>query len=99
MLPGAAARVVPARSELAAAPDIGGYAGAATLEPELADRRVVVWQHRDPEPAVAGEMNGRIAGLLCGPDLDVGNAFSVYGHRLVARDDDPIRRKCARGPL
>ena len=43
-LAGAAAGLVPGRAELAAAADVGDDAGAAALEPELADRRVVVGQ-------------------------------------------------------
>ena len=58
---------MPARAELAAAADVGRDAGAAALQPELADGGAVVGQLREAEAAVAAHMDRRIAGFAGGP--------------------------------
>ena len=62
-LAGVAAGIVPARAELAAAADIGLHAGAAALQPQLAERRVVIGLHREAEAAIGAHVDRRIAGL------------------------------------
>ncbi len=93
---GEAPGIVPARAELAAAANVGRHAGAAALEPQLADGGAVVGQLRDGEAAVAVQVHRRISGLAGRADLHVGNALAVDRDRFVPRDDQPIGIERAR---
>ncbi len=83
--------IVPAAPELAAAADIGDDGGAAALQPQLADGGIVVGQLRDAEPAIARQMNRRIAGLAGRSDLGIGDAGAVLRDRLVPADGEALR--------
>src|SRR5712675_2217134 len=56
------ARFLPARAELAAAPDIGDHVNAAALEPELAGGHRIIRQHRHLESPIAGQQH-RVVGV------------------------------------
>src|SRR6516162_9095440 len=83
--------IVPRRAKLAPAPDIGHNPGPAALKPQLADRRAVVGQLRNAEPAIARKMDRRLAGLARWPDLDIGDAGAVLGDRFMPGHDEAGR--------
>jgi len=79
---------VPARAELAAAANIGLNAGAAALQPKLANRRIIIRPLRKAEAAIGAHVDRRIAGLGVRPGLNIGNALAVYRDGLMLRDDE-----------
>ena len=98
-LSGVTAGIVPARTELAAAADIGLHRGAAALQPELAECGVVIWLHREAEAAIGAHIDRCIAGLGGGPGLHIGNTLAVHRNRLMAGDHKSVGGKGPRRPL
>ena len=90
---GVTAGIVPARTELAAAADIGLHRGAAALQPELAECGVVMRLHRKAEAAIGAHIDRCIAGLGGGTGLHIGNALAVDRNRLMAGDDESVGGK------
>src|SRR6516165_7263924 len=86
-----ASGIVPRCAKLAPAPDVGDNTGPAALKPQLADRRAVVGQLRNAEPAIARKMDRRLAGLARWPDLDIGDAGAVLGDRFMPGHDEAGR--------
>src|SRR6185295_11804483 len=91
--------VMPARAELAAAANIGLNAGAASLQPELANRRIIIRPLRMAEAAIGAHVNRRIAGLGVRSGLNVGNALAVDRDGFVLCDDEPGGGKSPGRPL
>ena len=79
-------RLVPGRTELAAATDVGDHEGAAALQPQLADHRVVDRQLRQVEAAI-GVQQGRVGPVqlpILLVDHEVGDGRAVLrGRRLL----------------
>ncbi len=73
--------LVPARTVLAAAADVGDRIHAALLQPALADATGVARRHRDLEAAVAIKQGRRLAvhGQGLRSDQEVGNPGAVLG--------------------
>src|SRR4029078_7011634 len=89
-LAGIAAGIMPARTELAAATDIGLHRGAAALQPEFSKRGVVIWLYSVPEAAIGAHMDRSIASLGGRAGLHIGNALAVYRKRLMAGDNESV---------
>src|SRR5262249_24458564 len=85
------AGLVPARTEFAAAANVGDDEHAAVLEPELADTRLVIGQARDLKSAVAGqEAQVRTVKRNFGAaDLEIRNLLPVHRYRVMLRDHEP----------
>ena len=93
-LAGVAAGIVPARAEFTAAADIGLHRGAAALQPQLAQRRMVGRAHRKAEAAIGGDMDRRIAALVGRPGLHIGNPFAIDRDRFVRGHREAVGGKC-----
>ena len=91
--------LVPRGAEFAAAPNIGNDTGAASLQPELADRGVVIGQLRNAEAAIARKMNRSFAGFARWRDLNIGYPCAVGRDCLVASDDEVGRIESLRRPF
>src|SRR5208282_6087568 len=85
-----ASGIMPRRAELAAAAEAREDSGAAALEPEFANGRVVVGKQRNAEPAIAMQVDWRVAGFTRRTDLNIGHPGAVGGHGLVTRHHQAI---------
>ena len=87
----AAAGLVPARAEFAAATDVGDHGGAAAFQPELPRGYAVDRQAGDAEAAIAGEMNRAPRRFL--PAARPGRRGCARHRRRQPRGASPRRRR------